>query len=84
MILASEDFEEVEVRQVGEFEPEYGFSSVKVVPDTGELIAIKVREVNGETKSLLTVFDLEGNFKLEPTPFFLISDELKFEGLEIW
>ena len=81
LLIATEDFSSVDVRRVGPVEPEYGFSAIRKIPGTnGLFVAIKVREVDGETHSKLAVFDLDGKFYLDSG--FEEIGEAKFEGLE--
>lgn len=71
---------------LGEGNPRYehasdeGASSRHFV-DSNDLMALKVMEVGGETKTKIHVFDLNGNFLMEP---FMLVDEAKYEGLEIF
>jgi len=81
MVIVDEFFTSATVKTIGRFEPEWGFSSVKIIPDTNELLAIKIYEVEKEMKTEITLFDIEGNFKLEPA-WITVSDKVKFEGLE--
>jgi len=81
MLITDEEFNDIKVVHLGEREPEWGYTSVKVVPDSNDLIALKVQEVDGITRTELTVIDLEGNIKLKPAKRVLVSD-MKFEGLE--
>ncbi len=81
LIIVNEEFTEAKVKTIGPFDPLWGFSSVKLIPDTMELMALKVYEVDKETKTTITIFDLEGNFKLQPA-WLNVSDAYKYEGLE--
>jgi hypothetical protein len=80
LITMAEDFSDIRVQRLGELEPEYGFSSVRKVPGTQSLfVALKVREVGGETGSKICIFDAE-----DVVTSFGCSDDfspLKFEGL---
>eukprot|EP00019_Armaparvus_languidus_P005591 CAMPEP_0168592572 /NCGR_PEP_ID=MMETSP0420-20121227/7812_1 /TAXON_ID=498008 /ORGANISM="Pessonella sp." /LENGTH=216 /DNA_ID=CAMNT_0008628585 /DNA_START=259 /DNA_END=906 /DNA_ORIENTATION=- len=60
MLLVSENFEHIESVRVGELEPLWGFTSVKVIPGTDDLMAIKVMETQHEMHSVLYVFDRKG------------------------
>ena len=62
-------------------ESELGFTSMKLVPDTNEILAIKVLEIDDQTKTFITAFDLQGNFYLEPKWMELVSSTIKYEGL---
>jgi hypothetical protein len=41
----------------------------------------KVREVNEVSETWITIFDLEGNFRLEPRWKLLVDRRIKYEGL---
>lgn len=66
--------------RIGENEPEWGFTSLKVLPDCDDMIALKVREVGGETATKITVFNLKGDILMNPTWFPVAN--LKYEGIE--
>lgn len=81
VLIASEDFSDIEVRTIGPLEPEYGFTAVRKIPGTvDEFVALKVREIGDETHTKLVVFDLDGNLYLEPA-WEHVSD-FKYEGLD--
>eukprot|EP00941_MAST-03F_sp_MAST-3F-sp1_P004241 g4241.t1 len=93
LILASEDWSDIEVRRIGPLEPLYGFTALRKLPGTFDdedgnpthlFVALKVREQETEeeviTDTKLAVFDLQGRFYTDP-PFLHVSKE-KFEGLE--
>jgi len=83
LIIADEHFKQAEVKTVGPLEPKWGFTSMKLIPETREIIALKVLEVAGEvSQTMITIFDRDGKFKLEPDPWILVSKEIKYEGLE--
>ena len=49
LLRASEDFSKIDVRQLGEVEPEWGFTSVRKVPGTrSAFVALKVRDQSQE------------------------------------
>lgn len=80
LLLASEDFSDIEVKTIGPLEEEYGFSAVRRVPGMDDVyMALKVKELGDVTETKITVFDLHGNFLLDP-PFQLVGG-LKYEGL---
>ncbi|KAL6064806.1 Soluble calcium-activated nucleotidase 1 [Balamuthia mandrillaris] len=81
LLMASEDFSQVESVRVGPLLPEAGFTSMKLVPDTNEIIALRAMEVGSTTKTWITVFDRQGNFRLEPSWQQLVSPDTKYEGL---
>jgi soluble calcium-activated nucleotidase 1 len=85
LIIADEHFQNISVSEIGPLDPLYGFTSVRKVPGTEDLyMALKVKEIERadvrQTHTVLTVFDLSGNFHTSP-PFIEVGD-LKFEGLE--
>ncbi|CAH0520784.1 unnamed protein product [Peronospora belbahrii] len=82
VVIASEDFSSIQVREVGKVTPLRGFSSFKFVPRTDDsvVVAIKSVEVEDEKKqtSFITVFDLEGNVLMDETE---IPGAKKYEGV---
>jgi len=93
LIVANEDFSEIDVKTVGVVEPEYGYTSLKKIPGSrNAFMALKVREIvedgniKPSTHTKLCIFDEDGRFYLESgveqaNGFVHVSD-LKFEGLE--
>lgn len=82
LLIASEDFTTIDVKTVGPLEREWGFSSVRKLPGTNDTYtALKVKEVNGETKTKLTVFNLRGDILVDSI-FIDVNDEIKYEGIE--
>eukprot|EP01138_Halocafeteria_seosinensis_P006723 gb/GECG01006875.1/.p1 GENE.gb/GECG01006875.1/~~gb/GECG01006875.1/.p1 ORF type:complete len:407 (+),score=57.47 gb/GECG01006875.1/:1-1221(+) len=85
VILANEDFTDLQSFRVGTLTPERGFSSAKFVPGSRDqvLVALKSEEnsdlENAGQSSYITVFDLQGNTLLEETQ---IPGAHKFEGIE--
>ena len=71
VVISSEDFSSVEVREVGRVTPLRGFSSFKFIPrsDDSVIVAIKSVEVEDEQiqTSFITVFDLDGNVLMDET-----------------
>ena len=67
-------------RVAGPLRGRRGFSSVKLLPGTEMLVALKTEEVRGHVASYLTVLSLNGSVLMEDT---LIVDEKKYEGLEV-
>jgi len=86
LIIVDEEFKQATVKSIGPLQPQWGFTSLKLVPETNELMAVKVREINEGSKSFtetkITIFDRDGNFKLESDPWLSVSDGIKYEGLE--
>jgi soluble calcium-activated nucleotidase 1 len=85
LIIADEHFQNISVSEIGPLDPLYGFTSVRKVPGTEDLyMALKVKEIERadvrQTHTVLTVFDLSGNFHTSP-PFIEVG-ATKFEGLE--
>jgi len=83
VILANEDFSDLEVLHVGQITPERGFSTFKFVPGTHDQIILAVKsEENAEKESqssFLTVFNLKGEILMEETE---IPGGMKYEGVE--
>jgi hypothetical protein len=82
LIIANEDFSSIEVRRVGELEADRGFTAVRKVPGLPDTyMALKVLEQGDVAKTWICVFDLDGYMYLDP-PMQLVSEHIKFEGLE--
>jgi soluble calcium-activated nucleotidase 1 len=84
LLLCSEDFANVTVLTVGPLEPEWGFSSVALVPGSNGkyLIATKVHEVGDDHRTKLTIFEgATGRIMLTPELFVEVED-IKYEGVE--
>ncbi|KAF1336431.1 Soluble calcium-activated nucleotidase, partial [Globisporangium splendens] len=84
LVVASEDFSTIEVREVGKLTPLRGFSSFKFLPRTGDniIVAIKSVEIDVENlqTSFITVFDIKGNTLLEETE---LPGGHKYEGIAL-
>lgn len=81
LLLASEDFSNIEVRHLGPLEPDWGFTALRKVPGTNDTyLALKVLEIGSRTETKITVFDLQGRFLLDP-PFQHV-DVHKYEGVD--
>lgn len=68
LIIANEDFSSIEVRTIGAVHADFGFTTIRKVPGTESIYAaIKVKETSGPPTviSLLTVFNLHGDFVLD-------------------
>ncbi|OWZ23236.1 Soluble calcium-activated nucleotidase [Phytophthora megakarya] len=82
VVIASEDFSSIQVREIGKVTPLRGFSSFKFVPrsDDSVIVAIKSVEVEDEQRqtSYITVFDVEGNMLMDETE---IPGAKKYEGV---
>jgi soluble calcium-activated nucleotidase 1 len=78
MLLVDEQFQRVRSVVVGEHQPMWGFTSVKVIPGTDDLMALKVMESDSAMHSVLMVFDRHGALKM---PVTSVSDVIKYEGL---
>ena len=81
LITTAEDFSDIKVSRIGPLEREYGFTSVRQLEED-LFVALKVREVNGETATKMTVFALNGTLYMDPA-FVNVDSVNKFEGLEI-
>ena len=83
MILASEDFSQIEVRKITKKTPTRGFSEFKFLPGSNDNVIVALKsEENEEEKtqnSYLVVFNLDGTVLMEETE---IPGKMKFEGLE--
>lgn len=81
MISADENFETVTYQPIGSIIPVRGYSSFKFVPNTNErlIIALKSEEDSGQTRTYVTLFDKSGFILIKDK---LISDKLKYEGIE--
>ena len=81
LITASENFNDISYKKIGELMPLRGYSSFKFVPQTKNqlIIALKTEEDSGKTRSFVTLFDVNGHIIVKDK---LISDSLKFEGIE--
>ena len=81
MLIAEEDFSNVEDVLVGDVSPTHGFSSFKFLPDSGDniIVALKSEEDDGNVSSYILAFDLTGKILLPET---LIVKDYKFEGIE--
>eukprot|EP01084_Bolivina_argentea_P231619 390551_1 len=86
IIIASDDFEDIKVLEVGTVSPKRGFSTFKFLPGTSDqvIVAVKSEEqaVAEKQDSFLMVFDLQGNVLLDE--LLIEPGGAKFEGLEVW
>lgn len=79
LVIASEDFREIEVLEVGQCVPERGVSSFKLVPGhPDECIGLKSVEIGQRTESYLFCFNLDGEILTED----LFIGDYKCEGVE--
>ena len=85
VMLASEDFESIEVRHITEITPTRGFSEFKFLPESNDEIIVALKSEENEEEhtqnSYITVFDLEGHILLHES---VIPGNHKFEGLEFY
>lgn len=83
LLIASEDFNDIDVRHIGELTPERGFSSFKFVPHTEDTVIMALKsmenEVKGTQETYLTVFDIDGRMFMEET--LIPGEKVKYEGL---
>ena len=70
----------LQVTYIGEIVPTHGFSSLKFIPDTGDMVmvALKSEEDKGVTATYVIVFTISGDILLPETK---VAD-LKYEGIE--
>lgn len=82
LISADENFENIEVVEVGRFVATRGFSSFKFLPHSDDtiVIALKTHEDDDTYTSYLTVFGIDGKVYLTDT---VLSRKNKFEGVEV-
>jgi len=80
MLIADENFNEIEVVEIGTVRPTEGFSGFKFVPGTNDqyIVALKTEETESDLRSFILAFDLKGNLLLNETE---ISGQ-KFEAIE--
>lgn len=77
LFIVSENFDSFKSVRVGPVVPLWGFTSLAVVPGSdGDILALKVLETADEQRTVLTVFDQRGNFKIDP-PFMPVADDIK-------
>jgi len=82
LIVADEDFEQIDVVEVGKLNKKRGFSAFRFIPNTQDMyfVATKTEEdpVTKNMKSYITVFDIKGTVIMNDQ---LIGED-KFEGIE--
>lgn len=80
LFIASEDFSDIQVIEVGEAVGERGVSSFKVLPGfPNECIGLKSVEVGDRTETYFFAFDLQGNILHADT----LIGHYKCEGIEV-
>lgn len=75
MLVASQDFSQVDYRQIGNFTGSRGFSAFQFVPETNDrlIIALKSEEKGGKpVASYVTLFNIESDN--------ILLNEEKLEG----
>jgi soluble calcium-activated nucleotidase 1 len=93
LFVANEDWTAFRHVAVGEQEPLWGFTEIRLLPDSAQpvrrsdpslLMAIKVKEFEGELASKVVVFDTEGAIHTAGDDAFVSIPVagMKFEGLE--
>ena len=82
LLIANEDFSNIEMTTVGELDVLYGFTSLKFIPGTDLMIATSVKEYEDQIESYVGVFDRHGKFYSEPQ-WIKISNDYKYEGIEV-
>lgn len=79
LVIASEDFSDIQVIEVGHCVPERGISSFKLVPGRpDECIGLKSVEIGDRTESYLFCFNLDGEILTDD----LFIGDYKCEGVE--
>ena len=80
MLIADEQFNDIEVVHIGTPTPTEGFSGFKFVPGTNDqyIVALKTFESEDSVKSFILAFDLKGNVLLNETEFA----DVKYEAVE--
>ncbi|XP_072152348.1 soluble calcium-activated nucleotidase 1 isoform X2 [Bemisia tabaci] len=80
LLSTDADFSSIMVTYIGEIVPTHGFSSLKFIPDTGDMVmvALKSEEDKGVTATYVIVFTISGDILLPETK---VAD-LKYEGIE--
>ena len=83
LVLASEDFDDIEVRSVGVVVPERGYASFKFVPGTDDRVIAALKSVEdnvaGTQATYLSVIDVATGSVLLPDT--QVPGSAKFEGL---
>jgi soluble calcium-activated nucleotidase 1 len=80
VLLADENFDDIQVTHIGALVPSHGFASFKFIPGTDNqmIVALKSLETQDMAETYIMAFDLQGNVLMEETKF---ADQ-KFEGVE--
>ncbi|KAJ8317874.1 hypothetical protein KUTeg_002965 [Tegillarca granosa] len=80
MIIADENFTNLEVRYVGQISPTRGFSSFKFIPQTNDqvIVALKSEEDAGTIASYILAFDIKGKIIMQEHKI----GNYKYEGIE--
>lgn len=78
LIITDTSFNPVKKIEFGPLEPEWGFTSFRPLPHTDFYVALKVREVKGETESKIGIFDSNGKLY----QWHSLGKD-KYEGLEV-
>lgn len=81
LISTEENFNNVEVVNLGPYKPTQGFSSFKFVPGTNDqvIVALQTEEINGKTATYITAFTLNGKILMEQIK---LDTDYKYEGIE--
>lgn len=81
LISTEENFNNVEVVNLGPNKPTQGFSSFKFVPGTNDqvIVALQTEEINGKTATYITAFTLNGKILMEQIK---LDTDYKYEGIE--
>ncbi|CAD5219455.1 unnamed protein product [Bursaphelenchus xylophilus] len=84
LMIAEEDFSQIEVIEIGAVVPERGYSAFQFVPDTNDTIIFALKTVEAQGMPLETyasVFDIKGNILL---PDVVVPFAYKLEGVEFF
>ena len=85
VMLASENFNKIEVKHITTTTPSRGFSEFKFLPGSNDNVIVAIKSEENEKQNLqnsfITVFTLDGKILLEETE---IPGKHKFEGLEFF
>lgn len=81
MLVADENFQDIQRLEIGDLNRNLGFSSIKFIPGTNDniLVGIKTEEVNERMQTFVTVFNVDGNILHGDE---IVDAKIKYEGIE--
>lgn len=83
LLIANEDFSDIDVRTVGKITPERGFSAFKFLPNSKDSVIVALKSMENEQlqrqATYITVFDIDGKVWMEETE--IPGDGNKYEGI---